>query len=98
MADRQPIVAAAGTGLVLANYWLGGARKQTSAALFDQKATSDQVTAAHSTIRNLFIELAFVLVATIVAGVSESAATAMLAMIVALAVLWAINHYSGRVN
>lgn len=95
MADKQPVVAAAGFGLVLSNYWLGGARQQVSSTVFNPKATADQVTVAHSTIKNLFIELFFVIIATIVAGISDGAADAMLAVIVALAILWAINHYAG---
>lgn len=94
MSDKQPIVAAAGFGLILADYWLGGSRETVQAGALTPNATTQATFGAHGALAKIGSELAFVLVATLLAGFSDAAASAMLALIVALAILWAIHHYS----
>jgi hypothetical protein len=91
----QTYVAAAGLGLVAANYWLGAARHDFTAGALTTGASAAQTAAAHKTIKVLAVELLFVGAAVLIAGQSPAAGTAMGAMITALAILWAIHHYGG---
>lgn len=95
MNTKQDLVAVAGIGLITANFWLGGARDTVSAGLFNGAAHPDQVASAHTSLKTAGAELLFVAVATLLAGMSDNAGTAMLSVIVALGVLWAIHHFSG---
>lgn len=92
MDGKQSVVAVGGVGLVLANYWIGGARGKVSAGLFNP---GGDVAGAHRQLVTFAGELLFVGVATVLAGVSDSWASAMVAVIVGLWILWAIHHYSG---
>jgi hypothetical protein len=91
VTGSQSIVGAGGIGLVLANFWFGSNRKVVSAGLFGNGDPS----AAHQSLLVLGGEALFVIVATLLAGISDSWGAAMAVLIVALWVLWAINHYAG---
>jgi hypothetical protein len=93
VSGKQNLVAAGGLGLIAANFWLGGARQTVSAGL-TKGAAPGTATNAHTEIKRVALELLFVGVAVVIAGASDGAASAMLAVIVALFVLWAINHYA----
>lgn len=90
----QTLVAAGGIGLIAANYWLGGAKQTVTAGTLTKGASADATAASHTEIKKVAAELLFVGVATLIAGISDAAASAMLAVIAALFVLWAINHYT----
>jgi hypothetical protein len=91
MNGAQSLVAAGGIGLVIVNYWTGPARHQV-AGVFDQ---GGDVSAAHGQLKIVAGELLFVAGATLLAGLGDTWATSMVVLIVALFVLWAINHYGG---
>lgn len=95
MSGKSQLVGAAGIALVGANFWLGPQRAQLSGGLFLKSATSAQTEGAHTALKQLGAELLFVTVATVIASVSDSAGSAMLAVLAALAVVWAITHYAG---
>jgi hypothetical protein len=92
MTGAQTFVGAGGAALVLVNFWTGEARSVVSGSLFSSGGNSQQ---AHSTLVVLGGELLFVAVAALLAGLSDGAGTAMSALVVALFVLWAVNHFGG---
>ena len=94
MSGKSNLVGAGGIGLIAANFWLGGARKTVGAGLV-KGAQPGTATNAHTEIKKVAAELLFVGVAVLIASVNDTAATAMLAVIVALFVLWSIHHFSG---
>lgn len=94
MSDKQNLVAAGGLGLIAVNFWLGGARQTVTAGSLKPGSTGDATAASHTAIKKIAGELLFVGIAVLVSGISDAAGTAMLAVIAALAVLWAIHHYS----
>lgn len=91
MTTRQSLVGAGGIALLVANFWTGEARATVSGGLF---AKDGNPAAAHRELKVIGGELLFVAVATLLAGISDAWGTAMVAVIVALFVLWAINHFS----
>lgn len=90
----QNLVGASGVGLIAANYWLGGSRQTVSAGTASAGATQAQTTAAHKQIKVIGAELLFVVVATMIAGTSDAAAQLMLAVMVGLGLLYAIQHFA----
>lgn len=90
MNGSQTLVGAGGVGLVIANFWFSPAKSQTSAGLFG----SGDPAVAHKAILGLGGEILFVIVATMLAGISQTWATVMTLVIVGLGILWAIHHYS----
>lgn len=88
------LVGVGGVALVAANFWTSPARATVHSGILDKNATADATTDAHKTLKGLLVQLLFVGAMVLIAGVSDSAATAMLAILAALGVLWAINHYS----
>lgn len=94
MNGQQQVVAAGGAALVLANFWLGGARGTVSTGVFNGGASAQQTADAHSELKKFAGELAFVAVATLLAGLSSQAGTAMVAVIAALFLVWAMNHFT----
>lgn len=90
MTGSQTLVGAGGVGLVFANFWFGGDRPQVSASLF---GSGDPGT-AHTALVKLGGEMLLVVVLTVLAGLSDQWGSAMAVVIVGLAILWAINHYS----
>lgn len=93
-SGKQTLVAAGGLGLIAANFWLGGARQTVNAGLFTPGAAPGMATNAHTEIKRIALELLFVGVAVLIAGVSDGASSAMLAVIVGLFILWSINHFA----
>lgn len=93
MTGQQTIVATGGLGLVVLNYWTGPNRATVAGGLFNPGGNT---TAARKALVSLGGELLFVVVASVLAGISDSWGTAMVAVIVALFILWAINHYGGQ--
>lgn len=89
MTGTQSVVAAGGIGLIVANMWTGTQRKEL-AAIFGGPAAS---VPPHTALVQLAGEMLFVVVATILAGLSSNWGTAMAVAIVGLFILWAINHY-----
>lgn len=97
MNGQQNIVALGGVALIGANYW--ATQKATiNAGLFNSSATTADTTAAHAALRNVALELLFVGVATLLAGVSDGLGSAMVAVIVALGILWCIRHFAPTQN
>lgn len=94
MTGKQTLVGAGGAALVLVNYWVSPSRQTVSAGLFGTGSTSD----AHRSLATLGGELLFVVVATMLAGLSDGFGSVMVAVIVALFVLFAINYYGGGVT
>lgn len=94
MSDKQNLVAAAGIGLIAANFWLGGARQTVTAGSLKPGASGAATTASHTEVKKIAGELLFVGVAVLLSGISDAAGSAMLAVIVGLAVLWSIHHYT----
>lgn len=89
MDGGQAFVGAAGVGLVLTDYWLGSARSAISGSIFG----SGNTVQAHGDLKVLGGELLFVVIATVLAGISTSWASVMAVVIVALWILWTI-HWS----
>lgn len=92
MNTKQDIVAAAGMGLIIADFWLGNSRAPIAAGIFGRAGGS--AGNAHADLKKYAGELLFVAVATLIAGVSDGAGSAMIAVMVALGVLWSIHHYT----
>jgi uncharacterized membrane protein YuzA (DUF378 family) len=90
MTGSQTLVGAGGVALVAANFWFGPSKKTVSAGLF---GNGDPAT-AHKGLAGMAGQMVFVIVATILAGLSDTWATVMTLVIVGLAILWAINHYT----
>lgn len=94
MSGKQQLVAAGGIGLIAANFWLGGARQTVTTGALTKGASPAATSDAHTEVKRIAAELLFVGLAVLISGVSDAAGSAMLAVIAALAVLWAINHYT----
>lgn len=90
MTGSQTLVGAGGVGLVVANFWFGSDRQGVSAGLF---GSGDPGT-AHTALVKLGGEMLLVVILTVLAGLSDQWGAAMAVVIVGLAILWAINHYS----
>lgn len=90
MSGEQTLAGLGGIALVGVNYWTGQQRAPISSLLSGTSST-----AAHSSLVELGGELLLVGVAVAIAGASPAAGKAVLAAVVALWILWAINHYSG---
>lgn len=88
MTGKQQLVGAAGVGLVLLEFWTSDAHSVITGGLFG----SSSPTAGHSALKTFALELVFVGGATLIAGVSDGWANAMLALLVGLGLLFAINH------
>jgi hypothetical protein len=89
MTGQQTVVAAGGVGLILANMWVGNnSQRAEISGIFSGNGPS-----AHSTLVTLAGEMLFVLIATILAGLSSSWGNAIAVAIVALFVIWSINHF-----
>jgi hypothetical protein len=93
---KQQVVAVGGAGLILVNFWLTGSRQTVSAGIFNNNATDAQTSAAHTELKKFGAELLFVGVATLLAGLSNNAGTAMVAIIAALFIVWAMNRYATK--
>lgn len=96
MSSKSQLVGAAGVGLIAANFWTGPNRAALGAGLFSKNPTSDAQDAAHEAFKQVGIELLAVAVLTIVASTSDNLASACLAIIVALFILWAMTHYGAQ--
>ena len=92
MNGKQQAVAVTGLALVVANFWTTDARPLVTAGLSGDPAAQAR---AHSELKTLGLELLFVAGAAMLAGFSDGLGTAMVAIIAALAILWAVNHYAG---
>lgn len=91
MEGKQSVVALGGLALVGVNWWNSDQR----GAISDAFAGHSHPAKAHSALLQMGGELLLVLVVTIVAGMSDSLGTGMLALIAALWILWGIQHYAG---
>jgi hypothetical protein len=91
MNGVQTVVAAGGVGLVVANMWTGTQRQQVAQMFGGGSAPS-----AHTALVQLAGEMLFVVVATILAGVSDVWGALMAVVIVGLWLLWAMNHYGAK--
>jgi hypothetical protein len=85
---KQTLVGFAGAGLIAANYVKGTDRASISTALFGGGSTSS----AHTALVDLSTEVVAVLIATVIAGASDSAADVVLVLLVILWVLWLMNN------
>jgi hypothetical protein len=88
MAGYSTVVGLGGFALIGLNYWDGPQRSEISPVLTGQGNVSD----AHTAFKELGVELVFVVVATVLGGLSDSWGMGMTAVIVALFILWAIQH------
>lgn len=95
MNGAQTAAGAVGLGLVAADFWTSQQRPTITAGIFGTGASAAD---AHRQLKLVGAELLFVAVAVLVAGISDQAGKAMVAVLVALAVIWAINHYSKGSN
>lgn len=93
---KQQLVGVSGAGLVIANFWLGDARTVVRQAVGQASPSQAATVSAHAEIKKFFLELLFIAGATLIAGVNDGAGSAMLAMIVALGILFAIQHFGGK--
>lgn len=91
MNTKQDVVAVAGMGLILADFWLGNSRTPIAAGIFGRPGGNAGT--AHADLKKYAGELLFVAIATLVAGLSDSAGSAMLALMTALGVIWSIQHF-----
>lgn len=94
MNAQQNIVGAAGLGLVAANFWTKQ-RAAVSAGAFNSSASSAASEKGHEALVTIGAELLFVGVATLLAGASASFGNAMIAVVIALGILWIINYQKG---
>lgn len=97
MNTQQNIVGGLGLGLVAANFWTKQKATFATGAL-NSSATKAQSEKAHTAIYQIGLELLFVGVATLIAGASSSAGSAMVAVLVALAIVWLIKFESSKGN
>lgn len=95
MSGTQTLVGAGGLALVAVNFWTSDDRQTVSSGIFTK---SGDAHAAHLSLAKVFGELVFVVVAVVLAGLSNTWAMAMAAVVVALFVLFAINQYGGGVQ
>lgn len=87
----QALVGAAGVGLVVANCWTGQQRTNL-AGLFGAKTDDAK---AHAAVKQIGAELLGVTVLVLVAGSSDGAAHACLAVLGALWLIWWLTHTAG---
>ncbi len=92
----QTVAAAGGAGLLAVNYWTGPDRAVISKGLFDSSATDVDVAAAHKALIRYAAAALALTVGVLLAGESRAWGTGMVAVIVALFILWAMNHYGGN--
>jgi hypothetical protein len=85
----QQLVGLGGLGLIAVNFWTGDQRTEIAPVLGGKGTVAD----AHSAFKEIGAELLFVVIATMLAGLPGWGA-GMVAVIVALYILWGINHYS----
>lgn len=85
--NYQTVVGLGGAALVGLNYWDGPQRANVSPLLSGNSAPN-----AHAAFKQIGAELAFVIVATVLAGTSDSWGVGMLAVLIGLTILWAINR------
>jgi hypothetical protein len=90
MTGKQTFVGAAGLALIAANFWGSEAHATISGGIFNPGGNT---AAAHGSLAVLGGELLFVIVGTVLAGMSDMWGSLMAATVVALFVLFAINHY-----
>lgn len=88
MAGYQTVVGLGGIALVGLNYWDGAQRTAISPVLSGKGSVSD----AHSEFKQIGAELVFVIVATVLAGLSPGWGMGMAAVIVALFILFGITR------
>jgi hypothetical protein len=85
----QQLVGLGGMGLIAVNFWTGEQRGQIVPAI----TGSGNVANAHGAFKEVGAELLFVIIATVLAGLGGGWGTGMVAVIVALFILWGITHY-----
>lgn len=90
-SGQQQIVALGGAGLIVGNFWLGPERRTLADGLFHASATAAQQTAAHGALKRIGTAVVFLLVATILAGVSNTWGRVMAATVLGLLLVWAVN-------
>lgn len=93
MSGQQQIVAAGGAGLLLLNFWTGPDRATINAGLFDSHATPDAQNAAHKTLVRFAATAVALAAGVLLSGASSQWGSAMVAILVALFILWTMNHY-----
>lgn len=93
MNGAQTLVGIGGLGLIAVNYWTGSQRAPVTSILSTQPSTQ-QLAQSHGALVEIGGEFLFVLVAVVLSGTSDGLGKALVAVIVALWVLWGINHYS----
>lgn len=90
MDGMQTLVAAGAFGLVGVNFWTGDQRQRIGGVLWTGANPAD----AHRALLELGGELLLVAVLIILAGLSDTMAKGMAAIVAALWILWAIGYYS----
>lgn len=90
MNGTQSVVGFGGAGLVFANFWFGNDKGTVAAGLFSK---GGDAASAHKALLTVGGEMLFVIVATVLAGASDSIGTVMAVLIVGLWILWAMHHY-----
>jgi hypothetical protein len=90
--NYSTVVGLGGVALVGLNFWDGDQRKAIAPVLSGKGSTAD----AHAAFKELGAELVFVVVATVLAGLSNSWGVGMCAVIVGLLIIWSINRTSSK--
>lgn len=105
MDGTQALVGLAGVGLIAANEWTNKTDRVYLSSLFfggnatggPEQSDPNLLAKNHAVLIKIGGELLFVVVATVVAGVSATWSTTVLVALVALWVLWLINRKGGGV-
>jgi hypothetical protein len=90
--NYSTVVGLGGIGLVGLNFWDGTQRQQIAPILSGKGSVAD----AHGAFKELGEELVFVVIATVLAGLSNSWGVGMTAVIVGLLIIWSINRTSSK--
>jgi hypothetical protein len=90
-SGQQQIVALGGAGLIVGNFWLGPERRVLADGLFHSSATDAEQAAAHAALKKIGGSVVFLLVATIMAGISNTWGRVMAATVLGLLLVWAVN-------
>lgn len=95
MDGKQQFAGLAGITLLAANFWTSDAHKAFAGGALSHNASGAQQAAAHAALKKYGGALLGVAAGVLLAGASDQAGTAVIAVIVALFILWAMGHYAG---
>lgn len=94
VVDTRTPVWVGGLGLVAVNFWTSSQRDAIANLVFGDKQGAAAAQPGHAALVGIGGELVLLLVLFVVAGMSDQLASAMLAIVAALWVLWGITYYT----